>query len=613
MVLYRWIRRLMSVLLVVCLAVTLAGCEGASSLFSGGEEVNAVVDNNGFAVETSTVKVQAPIGVAPEGTQVRVRQLDSGRPDVPDAALAESVEVVLGEGLQPEEPITVTVKVDEPQSATVDYVVMRADESSGGYVGVDATVRSDSVTFTTDHLSIFDVFKFNPKEAWTEFEVLLGLQYPKPECVDVDAGHSPDLNGEYSMSRSGSGLGGVWICADRHEHLIGVDVYSNGPVAWEVSASHDRTRFTPSPSLDLGQIATTAAHMQFGKRNSELLVPGGDLSLLVEPGDTPVTYEADASALWSTVGVVLNGALTYAGKGERLDALSRVGDADAVMSCLDGTTDAAIRDQVEGGAHMPVVTATIGCIQTIAGEHGLGLDSPAFFVRLNIISRVIIAQQAVVSAMVNIGANEFSVTLEPTTTGKREDPTTEPVDADEGVWHDILTVHYTDDDGYTYEMSLNEATMLSTYDIANAKPGEALAHPSAEGQLSVTNTTPGRNAPGPGANLRTMGQGYVLVAVLYPENSLVCQHPGMRTRDTFPGYCQYGTSLDLNHVELGPGQTGTARWQIGTFATPRVAENEAVAFTEALNSPAGFALGVGTVTTGGTSWYFCESTVGACG
>lgn len=59
----------------------------------------------------------------------------------------------------------------------------------------------------------------------------------------------------------------------------------------------------------------------------------------------------------------------------------------------------------------------------------------------------------------------------------------------------LLSAAWTDADGYTFDLAIASSVVQAIADIANAKPSEAIINVNISTQGSVTNTTPGRNAP----------------------------------------------------------------------------------------------------------------------
>lgn len=375
--------------------------------------VTTQVEEDGFRVDLGQVVVQAPAGVANPGTDVTVRLVDSDSPD-PEAQVVAAVDIVIGSGEQPEQPVTVSYPLDEEPSDTVDYVVMRTTTGEDDYLTVAHEVVDGRAVVTTDHLSTFHLVRFDPmkwlRELTLQIELALGLQYPKPDCADQDFGHAPDL-GDYYFTREGSGLGTIYLCAGRSpEQDLSMQFYSNGPVAWEITADQELPSTMPIVQLRIGDLLATAGYRLAHNYPEDrvILTPGAQIALRAKEADVPVHYSGRVDPLWGAVALGVEAALGVAsmGKGDAFKLLSQAADIQDAVTCLTGAVSAGSEPELG-----PMVSTGTTCAQRMLVEL---VDKPEALLlfRLGIVSRlVLIAPQGILAALIAEHNNEFSVDL----------------------------------------------------------------------------------------------------------------------------------------------------------------------------------------------------------
>lgn len=378
------------------------------------DSVIAVVDERGFEANLGGIVVTGPPGVANPGTKVSVKRSDARSPD-PDAEIVTAVDVVMGDGQQPQEPIEITFALDQRPSDAVDYALLRSDTGQENYLGMDYVVEGDQLVVTTDHLSTFSLVRFNPldwlSDLTTQLELALGLQYPKPDCVDENFGHSPDL-GDYYFTASGSGLGTIYLCAGRSpESDLSMQFYSNGPVAWVVTADPAPPSTMPIVQLRLGDLlATSGYRITHGYPDDRvILTPGARVALRSTEEQTPVRYAGQVDPLWGAVALGVEAALGVASMGtsEAFEKLSDVADLQDATSCMTGLISVGTDPELG-----PAISASTTCIQRMMSSAAKP-DGLLLF-RLGIVSRlVLVAPQGVLAVLIAEHNDEFTVELHP--------------------------------------------------------------------------------------------------------------------------------------------------------------------------------------------------------
>ncbi|MGW1996450.1 hypothetical protein [Embleya sp. NPDC001921] len=160
------------------------------------------------------------------------------------------------------------------------------------------------------------------------------------------------------------------------------------------------------------------------------------------------------------------------------------------------------------------------------------------------------------------------------------------------------SLNITDADGYTYVLSYAAKSDGGfRADPTNAKPGRTDLVVAASAKATVTNTTPGRSAPGKNIRFDVWG--------LYPQASPVCKTEQTPSHDmrggqrTFvgpagdPRYCAVLLSPSLSNMDTTI-PAGNRRDLVETGALgfkqtiPGVPESEAPAIIAALDRPASF-------------------------
>ncbi|WP_161965072.1 hypothetical protein [Ornithinimicrobium cerasi] len=390
-----------------------SGTSDPAPTTESGSTTRASVDEDGFSVALDGVLVEGPAGVADPGTAVVVSLLERESPD-PDADMAAVVDVVIGDHLQPQEPVSITFDLAEPPGETVEHVVLRSDSGRDNYVTIDHDIAGDKVVVTTEHLSVFSLVQFDPRqwlgELTKQIELALGLQYPQPDCAEKDFGHATDLGDVYFMTE-GPGLGTVYLCADRlPDDELSMQFYSNGPVAWEITADPAPPSTMPIVQLRLGDLMATAGYRLVNDYpdNRALLSPGAQIGMRSTEDALPVSYTGEVDLLWGGVALGVEAALGVASIGQagKWQKLRDAADLQDAVSCLSGTVSAGLDPELG-----PMISTATTCVQRMMGEM-VGSADALLLLRLGIVSRLLmVAPQGVLSALIAKDNSTFSVDL----------------------------------------------------------------------------------------------------------------------------------------------------------------------------------------------------------
>lgn len=188
--------RLLTVVLMV-MSLILSSC----ALFNPGENTswNGAVGDGEVRVELGPATVVFPEGVAPPGTRATV-ELVEAQNETRDAAttVSDTVEVTLGGGLQPQQPVQITLPVELPdvsaEKVDEEYLLfVSASQPDGSETFFSGTfdAATSSYTVSVDHFSSFKVWGVDLGSVMSEVKTAvlqgLGIEFPAPECVGKTA------------------------------------------------------------------------------------------------------------------------------------------------------------------------------------------------------------------------------------------------------------------------------------------------------------------------------------------------------------------------------------------------------------------------------------------
>lgn len=238
------------------------------------------VTESGVEYDSDFVAVTAPAGVAPVGTALSVAQSGAEIPGEWAAfatSVAPAVEITLGEGEQPQEPITIDFKgVDRTDST---FVITE----SGGQVELLPRLPTATLTARTEHLSRFwpvtvDVTKY-ASYAVEYVANALQITAPAPACYQPD-GLYPDAGARISRVEGDA----AWPCVRRTgASSVEFSLQSNSAPAWIVSTKPKWDVQYPT-TLELTNAIASAAWLNTAPN-------GADDALLLS--ESAVNFTAD--------------------------------------------------------------------------------------------------------------------------------------------------------------------------------------------------------------------------------------------------------------------------------------------------------------------------------
>ncbi|GGH33661.1 hypothetical protein [Microbacterium album] len=349
----------------------------------------ATVGPDGFEAVLEGVSVTGGPGVAPEGTLVTLEKSDAALEsgvDIPLNALAQGVKVRLGDGLQPEEPITLTFDIDETaiseEEWSTDSTLVMLSRSEGGAVDLVETVREgNTVTATAEHLSWFWPAQVDIGHLLEEVAAFvahaLDADLPPPPCFERTATAPSGL--EYLMLAAGP----IWPCISADGQEITVDLYA-------ATSSPYRAKSSPAvvgetlPGTDGDGVLHALASEYVPTAEGGVVFGGGTAARFTfDVHEPPELFEAQqdlgmliGSVLLTLLDIIVDDSVTLDGAG-KYDCLAGTVETGADMSSADGQN--AER----------VFTTVLDCFATLPGlDHGaklvLGLLGavPALFTEL---------------------------------------------------------------------------------------------------------------------------------------------------------------------------------------------------------------------------------------
>lgn len=350
--------------LVVAVMVVMSACSGAEALLEGSDQlVSGTVTDSGFVVSLADLAFSGPAGVAPVGTVVIIKRTDDvGVADTGVVPAAQAFDISFSDGSQPEQPVTVTLKLDGKHAATEPLGFATEDSRTGQWTGLPVSRTDHTASVTMTHFSwgffgwLGDV-KASFDDAVNKF---LKLRYDPPDCMDTPLDTAA---GEMSVTASGNG---IYVCAEEVTGEPTLTVRSNSPFVWRLAGPDEQvTPVYPTSPIDLTQILTTAVYRQVAQDRAgyeTILVPGGTAGLSVTGTLEPLEASADVDAALGLIGVIVYGidqAMAMAGVPLSLDDAQKTRE---IAECIAGIIE--LGDQPDVG----ISTRTIlGCFGSAVG------------------------------------------------------------------------------------------------------------------------------------------------------------------------------------------------------------------------------------------------------
>lgn len=335
------------------------------------QRITTTVGTDGFTISIGGVTATGDGGVAASGTVVTLEVSDQATgAELADviSPIGESISLTLGEGLQPATPIElrfdgVALKSDAGGEKAAQSVPLIVTESADGTIGlIEATQDGEQLVATTDHLTFFQPIRFDWNAALQSASDLLleslGLQYPKPECVDKKATASNGI--EYSVSHTGV----TWPCISAEGDTITVDLFAATHMPYRALSSPQVTGATV-PSADGQGILMTLANKWVPSPGGGTVMGGGAGARFTFDASNPPQYfdlRQDAlmligSVLLNLLGVILNPL------GGGAEFMQKVGQLD----CLSGIVGAGTSPKADASTAAAIFKTTLACVGTLSG------------------------------------------------------------------------------------------------------------------------------------------------------------------------------------------------------------------------------------------------------
>lgn len=331
--------------------------------------VTTTVGGDGFEISLDGVEASADAGVAPEGTTVTLKlakKQAAGGLSEHTTALASSVSLTLGDGLQPEKPIDLRFHINEDEITDGEWAapesLLIATQSDDGTVGLLGTSRDgEFLTAQTDHLSLFQPVQLNfnsvVKRAKDFVMQSLGLEMPEPDCLGEVANAA--TGAAYSIAYRG------WIhpCISTQGDTITVDLYSASMMPFRATAEPLVTgRTMPSPDTQgfLAALLNNSPSLTDGT-----ILGGGSFARFQFSTTAPPTHLDARQDAHMLLGAVMLNVLAVVVKplGALDEALEKLGQLD----CLSGIVTTSLSDKFDAKTAAEMWRATLTCAGTLEG------------------------------------------------------------------------------------------------------------------------------------------------------------------------------------------------------------------------------------------------------
>lgn len=366
--------------------VAIAVCSGlvSCSTVDDGEGFIApqqvVVDEkSAFSFAENGIEIIGQPGVAVPGTPVAISTRTEpgyGNHDFLQFT-GTSVEIVLGDNLQPDADIRVTVPV--PSASSDDEQVFLAVSENNGELEplpVEYDRQNGTVTATLSHLSFVDFFRLDLGKLVARTADALGTLFsgqfgPAPDCLD-----EPITVGEvtYQASRAktpdGRDLNSVWPCLRTNDGKILLDLQANGTQAWFARTRPDVGIGASSPP---GSIAATAAGfnstllaISSRHHSTGVLSPGATLTFAFDATNPPTVAEvqADPGPLLTAAAIYMAGSVLDLFGANTAGALEK---APGVYDCVaSGLNTGAVDDSDRVGQFTSATMTALECMSVLA-------------------------------------------------------------------------------------------------------------------------------------------------------------------------------------------------------------------------------------------------------
>ncbi len=333
--------------------------------------VSTTVSDSGFTLAMDTVNIQAAADVAPHGTVVNLRIVDTpgtiAELDMPGSPVFD---LVLGEGIQPESPIR--VEWTPPSDIDPTTVAFITDPGGGQWAPVPTTVAGGRVVAHMDHLSLgwfADARKLVDSFVSSTSE-FLGQSYPEPQPCLAEV----DQRGSRVTRTTNSTA--VHACVEGPNDTVELSMHSNSPYVWLVKKTDgvlQQASSKPSTTAIITELLYNSIYGSFDTY-SGFVAPGFVTTLTVDRNNADgVALRGSLDAGLGLVPVLVSGvemALTVTGVKLFGDYEDYVTLAQCVYSSndlLQSTSTADVSKSLPS-----VIDCGMSLVEASSGESVLG-------------------------------------------------------------------------------------------------------------------------------------------------------------------------------------------------------------------------------------------------
>lgn len=361
--------RLFAVLLATCLLLT--GC----SLFNQKTPQSAsnVVGDNGADLTVAGVHIVIPAGAAPPGTKVEASFEDrtpaGSDPDVLKT-LTKAFKIKLGDGLQPSQPLTVTVPVDKDQliteqqadtPTTLAMMVQSEGASSPDLVKATYDPAAGTITAQVPHLSWIWPVQLNVSAVMKNVRDFvmqsLNIEYPKPDCVDKPITIGATTYSPVSPAQA-------WLCVGESNGSLVVTASPNSPIPFLTTTAPPAGAANKTEvSLATAFAVAVADSSGFTAKHQAIMMPGAAAEYTFDgspANDVRVGFKQFPVML--LVSILAKVADVALGSFANVKALEAVAKAECMQNVID-TSQAGKALSVEAAAG--VVKSFFACVGTM--------------------------------------------------------------------------------------------------------------------------------------------------------------------------------------------------------------------------------------------------------
>ena len=338
----------------------------------------AQVSDEGFDIDLGAVRVSAPAGVAAPGTKVQVtRGLQPPTVDLTALSIVagDAVEVTLGDGIQPERPVTITFSLAGSQLAAEaseesPLAVLSYSETEDMFFLMEAAwdTEAEVLTVESDHLTPFWQIRMDLPDMFEDLiaDLVLNYHYSKPDCA-----YAPLKAGDKTYSIATIADDSVWPCLQQEDGQIVMELHSNSILPWAVKTLPSTSAEVTGSFGDLNSRLASVYSGFYGLMGDErsAVLPGHVASFRFDPDQPPRMAELkfDAGLFLGTILVwAIQSSLDILLKGKVADELiDGAGALECILEVIDTTQEVTDEQHYIG-----IINSALVCIRESIIEEG---------------------------------------------------------------------------------------------------------------------------------------------------------------------------------------------------------------------------------------------------